>query len=93
MDASVKTLVVSWKEAADIKLFVSKEAFVIPSNKGSVSISKPPRLLKFKFSWRIKPLSTLSPQKKLESPGFITLTFLNIWDTITSKCLSLINTD
>lgn len=32
--ASVSTLVVSWNEAADKKLSVSRDAFVIPSNTG-----------------------------------------------------------
>ena len=32
--ASVKTLVVSWNEAADKKESVSRDAFVIPSNTG-----------------------------------------------------------
>ena len=31
IEASVKTLVVSWKEAAEIKEFVCSEAFVIPN--------------------------------------------------------------
>ena len=30
IEASVKTLVVSWKDAAEINEFVCKEAFVIP---------------------------------------------------------------
>ena len=32
MAASVNTLVVSWKDAADMKDSVANEAFVIPSN-------------------------------------------------------------
>ena len=31
IEASVRTLVVSWKEAAEINEFVCKEAFVIPN--------------------------------------------------------------
>ena len=34
MAASVSTRVVSWNEAADKKLSVSREALVIPSNTG-----------------------------------------------------------
>ena len=40
--ASVNTRVVSWKEAADKKLFVSKDAFVIPSNTGREVAGTPP---------------------------------------------------
>jgi len=40
--ALVRTLVVSWKDAAEIKLSVSREAFVIPSKMGSASAGLPP---------------------------------------------------
>jgi hypothetical protein len=35
--ASVSTFVVSWKDAAEIKLWVLKEAFVMPSSRGSAA--------------------------------------------------------
>jgi hypothetical protein len=35
MLASVRTLVVSWKEAAEIKLSVDREALVMPCSRGS----------------------------------------------------------
>ncbi len=34
IDASVSTLVVSWKEAAEMKLSVDSDALVIPSSSG-----------------------------------------------------------
>jgi len=34
MDASLRTFVVSWNEAADIKLSVPKDALVIPCKEG-----------------------------------------------------------
>ena len=40
--ASVNTRVVSWKEAADKKLFVSNAAFVIPSKTGRAVAGCPP---------------------------------------------------
>ena len=40
--ALVKTLVVSWNDAAEIKLSVSNDAFVIPSKIGSPSAGLPP---------------------------------------------------
>ena len=40
--ASVRTLVVSWNEAADMKLSVLSDAFVIPSNTGVNSEGAPP---------------------------------------------------
>ena len=35
MAASVSTLVVSWKEAAEMKLSVERDALVMPSSSGS----------------------------------------------------------
>ena len=40
--ASVKTRVVSWKDAADKKLFVSNDALVIPSRTGRDVAGTPP---------------------------------------------------
>ena len=42
MAASVRTLVVSWKDAADRKELVAREAFVIPSRMCSASAGLPP---------------------------------------------------
>ena len=44
MAASVRTLVVSWKEAAEIKLSVLSEALVIPRISGSATAGFPPLL-------------------------------------------------
>ena len=40
--ASVKTLVVSWNEAAEIKLSVLREALVIPNKTGVNTAGAPP---------------------------------------------------
>ena len=40
--ASVRTLVASWKEAAEIKLSVLREALVIPNKTGVNSAGAPP---------------------------------------------------
>jgi hypothetical protein len=42
MAASVSTLVVSWKEAADMKLSVLSEALVMPRISGSAVAGRPP---------------------------------------------------
>jgi len=48
--ASVRTLVVSWKEAAEIKDLVCKEAFVIPNNTGSTFAGDFPSETNFLFN-------------------------------------------
>ena len=48
--ASVKTLVVSWKDAADINESVANDAFVIPSNTLSYSAGFFPSASAFEFS-------------------------------------------
>ena len=42
MAASVSTRVVSWKEAAEMKLSVLRDALVIPSSTGVNSAGAPP---------------------------------------------------
>src|SRR6187401_1139407 len=56
--ASVRTRVVSWNEAAEIKLSVSNEAFVIPSSTGTASAGLPPFSTTFLFSPSKSSLST-----------------------------------
>ena len=92
MDASVSTRVVSWKEAADIKEFVCKDALVIPkrtlSNKTGFFLSLDNFSLIFFMSFK----SITSPNNNSESPGSLTSTFFNICLTIVSMCLSFITT-
>ena len=90
--ASVKILVVSWKDAADIKLSVFKDAFVIPNNIYSQVASCPSCSFTALFSFSKVWTSTNSPGNKFVSPGSIILTFLVIWRTIISTCLSAIST-
>ena len=42
VEASVRTRVVSWKDAAEMKLSVSSEALVMPRRIGSASAGLPP---------------------------------------------------
>src|SRR5581483_7995514 len=56
--ASVRTRVVSWNEAAEMKLSVSSDAFVIPSKTGTASAGLPPFSTTFLFSSSKSSLST-----------------------------------
>ena len=66
-----RTRVVSWKEAAEMKLSVSIEAFVIPNRTGSASAGLPPASTIRLFSRRKVERSTCSPQKNSVSPGSV----------------------
>ena len=50
--ASVRTLVVSWNEAAEINDLVCNEAFVIPSNTGSTFAGALPSETNFLFNFQ-----------------------------------------
>jgi hypothetical protein len=54
MLASVSNLVVSWNEAAEMKLSVESEALVMPRRSGVPSAGSPPRFVTFSFSFRGK---------------------------------------
>src|SRR5437762_12315594 len=56
--ASVRTRVVSWNDAAEMKLSVSNDAFVMPSNTGTASAGLPPFSTTFLFSSSKPSLST-----------------------------------
>ena len=90
--ASVSTRVVSWNEAAEMNDRVCRLALVMPSNTGTPSAisfrSSASRSLISSNSRR----SSCSPAIRSESPGLVISTFCSIWRTITSMCLSLINT-
>ena len=94
MAASVSTLVVSWKLAAERKLSVAREALVMPRMIGVQSgtssfLFLPSRLA----SASATNLSTSSPgSSESESPAESMRTFFSICRTISSMCLSWIST-
>ena len=90
--ASVRTFVVSWKDAADRNEFVARDAFVIPSNTWEPTACSLPSSSSFSFSSRKSRESTMLPGRRSESPFSSTRIFCNICRTITSICLSLIST-
>ena len=98
MAASVSTLVVSWKDAADRKLSVDRDALVIPIRTGTQvasckSVSPSAILLRILSFCSLKSLrSTSEPDSNSVSPGSATLTLRIIWRMIISMCLSLIST-
>ncbi|EAZ94012.1 hypothetical protein CY0110_19492 [Crocosphaera chwakensis CCY0110] len=72
--ASVKTRVVSWKEAALIKLSVFKEALVIPNKTGVYLAGAPPVIAIASFTCSICRNSTNSPGSMVVSPPSSTRT-------------------
>src|SRR5881394_89218 len=90
--ASVNTLVVSWKEAAEINDCVVRLAFVMPRSSGSRVEGLPPFFTARSLISLNTSLSTFSPSRNSVSPGSTTFTFCSIWRTITPMCLSLIFT-
>src|SRR4029453_15367898 len=73
--ASVSTRVVSWKEAAEMKLSVESEALVIPSSSGwNVAGCWPSRRMR-SFSSSTMSRSTGSPSRNVVSPGSSIRTF------------------
>ena len=72
--ASVRTRVVSWKDAADKKESVAKAAFVIPNNvRLPVAVSRPLRVRR-RFSSSKVLTSTISPGSISASPAASILT-------------------
>jgi hypothetical protein len=92
IEASVNTLVVSWKEAAEINEFVCNEAFVIPNNTLSNETGFFLSFESFSLIKLISLRSIISPSSSSESPGSLTSTYFNICLTIVSICLSFITT-
>ena len=70
--ASVNTFVVSWNDAADKKLSVASDAFVIPSNTLFPVAGCFPSSFIFSFSSANSYISTSEPAKNVVSPGFST---------------------
>jgi len=55
MLASVSRRVVSWNEAAEMKLSVDRDALVMPSRSGVPSAGSPPRFITLSFSKTPEP--------------------------------------
>src|SRR2546429_5753366 len=64
MAASVRTRVVSWKDAAEMKLSVVNAARVMPRSTGLAIAGLPPLATNFSFSSANTNLSTWLPAKK-----------------------------
>ena len=90
--ASVSTLVVSWKLAAEMNESVLSEALVIPSSTGWPLAAFLPSAVRRLFSFMKRKRSTTSSIRKALSPTSSTFTQRIIWREITSMCLSLMLT-
>ncbi len=90
--ASVSTRVVSWKDAADSHDSVANEAFVMPISSARAEAGCPPSVTTLRLVDSNSPRSTSWPVRKSVSPLSMMVTRLSIWRTITSMCLSWIDT-
>ena len=88
MAASVRTRVVSWKDAAARNESVFRLAFVTPSNTVFAVAGSPSCARTARLTSSIVKRSINSPGKSSVSPGVSTRTLRSIWRTITSMCLS-----
>jgi len=75
IEASVRTRVVSWNEAADKKLLVSRAALVIPRITLCAVAGIPPEIITSRFLALNSPISINSPGKISVSPGSRIRTF------------------
>jgi len=92
IDASVRTRVVSWKEAAEMNESVDSEAFVIPRSSGRPRAGAPPEASTRSFSSTNRNRSTCSSTMNSVSPTSSTLIHRIICRMIVSMCLSLMLT-
>ena len=83
---------VSWKEAADSHDSVASDAFVMPMSSGRPEAGAPPSDTMRRLSSSNRDRSTSSPGSSSESPESMIVTRLSIWRTMTSMCLSWIDT-
>ena len=67
--ASVNTFVVSWNDAAEMKLSVLSDDFVIPINSGSAIAGMPPSFKTLSFSASKTILSTISSSRNYRDAG------------------------
>ena len=90
--ASVSTFVVSWKEAAERNDSVASEAFVIPRISGS-NVAGSPSLRTAAFVLAVEDdLVDELARQEVGRARAVTRTFLSIWRTISSMCLSWMST-
>ena len=92
MAASVSTRVVSWKEAAARKEDVFRDALVTPSSTVWAVAGSPPSESTLLLASSKSRRSMSSVGSCSQSPGWSIRTFLSIWRTMISMCLSLIVT-
>ncbi len=92
MAASVSTRVVSWNDAADSHDSVASDAFVMPISSGRPSAGRTPSSTMRRLVSRKTLESTRSPGRNPVAPGSCTPTRRVIWRTISSMCLSEIDT-
>ena len=92
MAASVSTRVVSWKEAADSHESVASDALVMPISSGRPSAGFLPSSTSSRLVSAKTFGSTRSPGRNSDSPGSCTTTRRVICRTISSMCLSWIDT-
>ncbi len=92
MAASVRTFVVSWKDAAERNDSVASEAFVMPRMSGSNVARSPFAERAASFARSSTTLSASCPGRSSVSPGVSTRTFFIIWRTMSSMCLSWMST-
>ena len=81
--ASVRTFVVSWKEAADKKELVAREAFVIPRSVCSAVAGSFPSARSLSFSSSNSRISMSAPGKYRLSPASSIRTYLEAGDELT----------
>ena len=92
MAASVSTRVVSWKEAAARNDDVLRDALVTPRSTVWAVAGSPPSERTRLFASSKSRRSMSSVGSCSQSPGWSIRTFLSIWRTMISMCLSLIVT-
>jgi hypothetical protein len=90
--ASVRTRVVSWKEAAARKLEVESDAFVTPSRTVCAVAGSPPAAMVRALMSSNSKRSKSSIGRSSVSPASSMRTLRSIWRTMISMCLSLIVT-
>ena len=90
--ASVRTRVVSWKEAADSHDSVASDALVMPISTGRPDAGSSPSATTRRFSASKIDRSTSEPGRNSVAPDSITVMRLSICRMITSMCLSWIAT-
>ena len=90
--ASVSTRVVSWNDAADSHESVASDAFVIPISTGRPAAGSPPSATTRRFSDSNSARSVSEPGRNSVAPESMIVTRRSICRTMTSMCLSWIDT-